>query len=166
MRNNVKRSARNQSQSLPNFWNLRTKCQFRNKEYSIWRPPLELFRGGRELYDARQDKKWGLTDWISFVTMRDWRIQPALTTDCDFEQAGFTAVLRLCPWCLSGTRRAAGAIHHGAIHHGAPAEVPVGGGGVGGGGRARGEVQQEHIYEETAHVGSTGHDEEARIRER
>ena len=161
MRNNVKRSARNQSQSLPNFWNLRTKCQFRNREYSIWRPPLELFRRGRELYDARQDKKWGLTDWISFVTMRDWRIQPALTTDCDFEQAGFTAVLRLCPWCLSSTRRAAG-----AIHHGAPAEMPVGGGGVGGGGRARGEAQKEHIYEEAAHVGGTGHDEEARIRER
>lgn len=53
-----------------------------------------LFRRGFELYRERQDKEWGITDCISFVTMRDRGIQEALTTDRDFEQAGFTALLR------------------------------------------------------------------------
>ena len=54
----------------------------------------DLFRRGFELYQERRDKEWGLTDCISFVTMRDRGIQEALTTDHDFEQAGFTALLR------------------------------------------------------------------------
>lgn len=54
----------------------------------------ELFQRGLELYDERQDKSWGLTDCISFVTMRDRDLREALTTDSDFEQAGFTALLR------------------------------------------------------------------------
>ena len=54
----------------------------------------ELFQRGLALYEERQDKEWGLTDCISFVTMRDRGIQEALTTDHDFEQAGFTALLR------------------------------------------------------------------------
>lgn len=54
----------------------------------------DLFRRGFELYRERQDKKWGITDCISFVTMRDRGIQDALTKDRDFEQAGFTALLR------------------------------------------------------------------------
>lgn len=54
----------------------------------------ELFHRGLVLYEERQDKEWGLTDCISFVTMRDRGLQAALTTDRDFEQAGFTALLR------------------------------------------------------------------------
>lgn len=54
----------------------------------------ELFRRGFELYRERQDKSWGITDCISFVVMRDRGLQEALTTDRDFEQAGFTALLR------------------------------------------------------------------------
>jgi len=54
----------------------------------------ELFHRGLALYEERQDKEWGLTDCISFVTMRDRGLQAALTTDHDFEQAGFTALLR------------------------------------------------------------------------
>lgn len=54
----------------------------------------ELFHRGLELYEERQDKEWGITDCISFVTMHDRGLQAALTTDRDFVQAGFTALLR------------------------------------------------------------------------
>lgn len=53
----------------------------------------ELFRRGFELYRERQDKAWGITDCISFVVMRDRGIRDALSTDSDFEQAGFNALL-------------------------------------------------------------------------
>lgn len=53
----------------------------------------ELFRRGFELYRDRRDKAWGITDCISFVVMRERGIQEALTTDSDFEQAGFNALL-------------------------------------------------------------------------
>ncbi len=46
------------------------------------------------LFRTRPDKKWGLTDCISFVVMRERGIADALTTDEDFEQAGFRALLR------------------------------------------------------------------------
>lgn len=37
----------------------------------------DLFRWGFALYRERQDKEWGLTDCISFVTMRDRGLQAA-----------------------------------------------------------------------------------------
>jgi predicted nucleic acid-binding protein len=52
------------------------------------------WRRGCELYDARPDKEWSLTDCISFVVMRDRGIEQALTGDEHFEQAGFAALLR------------------------------------------------------------------------
>jgi predicted nucleic acid-binding protein len=54
----------------------------------------ELFQRGLALYEERQDKEGGLTDCISFVTMRDRGTQEVLTTDHDVEQAGVTALLR------------------------------------------------------------------------
>jgi WS/DGAT/MGAT family acyltransferase len=54
----------------------------------------ELFRRGVELYTTRPDKSWSLTDCISFVVMQDELITYALTGDKDFEQAGFTALLK------------------------------------------------------------------------
>ena len=54
----------------------------------------DLFQRGFELYRQRPDKTWGLTDCISFIVMRDRGIQEALTTDRDFKQAGFNALLR------------------------------------------------------------------------
>ena len=53
----------------------------------------ELFLQGLALYRSRPDKQWSLTDCISFVVMRDWEIQEALTADHHFEQAGFAALL-------------------------------------------------------------------------
>jgi predicted nucleic acid-binding protein len=54
----------------------------------------DLLARGSELYEARLDKPWSLTDCMSFVIMKDHVIQNALTADRHFEQAGFTALLK------------------------------------------------------------------------
>ncbi len=54
----------------------------------------ELFERAFELYCARTDKDWSLTDCVSFVVMADRKIEAALTADRHFEQAGFRALLR------------------------------------------------------------------------
>jgi predicted nucleic acid-binding protein len=46
-----------------------------------------------ELYTARRDKEWSLTDCLSFVGMERRKIRDALTADSNFEQAGFRSVL-------------------------------------------------------------------------
>jgi uncharacterized protein len=62
-------------------------------ENEIVPPTEELMVRGVELYDARPDKEWSLTDCISFVVMRDREISQALTGDRHFEQAGFKTLL-------------------------------------------------------------------------
>ena len=52
-----------------------------------------LYRRGLDFYDARPDKKWSLTDCISFVVMADEGLTEALTGDWHFTQAGFQALL-------------------------------------------------------------------------
>lgn len=54
----------------------------------------ELFESGIDLFAARSDKDWSLTDCISFVVMDQRGISEALTGDHHFEQAGFRALLR------------------------------------------------------------------------
>jgi hypothetical protein len=54
----------------------------------------EPMRRGTELYIARRDKSWSLTDCISFEVMRQHGITDALTADHHFEQAGFTILLK------------------------------------------------------------------------
>jgi predicted nucleic acid-binding protein len=54
----------------------------------------ELFHRGVDLFRARPDKEWSLTDCISFVVMADEGISEALTGDRHFEQAGFKALLK------------------------------------------------------------------------
>lgn len=54
----------------------------------------EWFKAGVELYQARRDKDWSLTDCISFEVMRHHGLKEALTGDHHFEQAGFTALLK------------------------------------------------------------------------
>ena len=53
-----------------------------------------LFEHGLQLYLARTDKEWSLTDCISFVVMEEHNIKEALTADHHFEQAGFIALLK------------------------------------------------------------------------
>lgn len=52
-----------------------------------------LWRRGVELYAAREDKGWSLTDCISFVVMKEMGIDEALTADHHFKQAGFRTLL-------------------------------------------------------------------------
>ena len=54
----------------------------------------DLFANAISLYVSRLDQRWGLTDCISFIVMRERSITHALAYDHDFEQAGFTALLR------------------------------------------------------------------------
>lgn len=53
-----------------------------------------LFREALDLYSAREDKAWSLTDCASFRIMENLGIQEALAHDRHFEQAGFRALLR------------------------------------------------------------------------
>jgi uncharacterized protein len=52
-----------------------------------------LLQLGRDLFAARPDKAWSLTDCISFVVMREHELTAALTTDHHFAQAGFQALM-------------------------------------------------------------------------
>ena len=51
----------------------------------------ELLGAAVELYEARPDKGWSLTDCFSFVVMDRSRLTEALTTDRHFEQANLKA---------------------------------------------------------------------------
>jgi hypothetical protein len=53
-----------------------------------------LLDEGISLVTGRMDKRWGLTDCISFNAMNRAGATDALTADRHFEQAGFTALLR------------------------------------------------------------------------
>ena len=64
-------------------------------EAELVRLDAGLFGRAFELYRVHQDKTWGMVDCISFVVMRERGIVDALTTDKDFRQAGFTALMRV-----------------------------------------------------------------------
>ena len=53
----------------------------------------DLFQKGLVLYKQYKDKDWGLVDCISFVIMRDNKINKVLTFDRHFAQAGFTILM-------------------------------------------------------------------------
>lgn len=53
----------------------------------------ELMQRGFDRFSRRPDKEWSLTDCISFVVMEEYGITDALTSDRDFEQAGFAKLL-------------------------------------------------------------------------
>jgi len=54
----------------------------------------DSFLSGLDLYAARPDKGYSLTDCISMQTMRKEGITEVLTNDHHFEQEGFSALLR------------------------------------------------------------------------
>lgn len=73
---------------------MRLLAQLRGRtDVEIVRVDHEHFQQGCELYGRRKDKDWSLTDCISFVIMREHGIDTALTSDEDFEQAGFQRLL-------------------------------------------------------------------------
>lgn len=48
-----------------------------------------LFFEGWAMFQKYQDKRYSLTDWVSFVVMRQKELNTALTFDRHFNQAGF-----------------------------------------------------------------------------
>jgi len=52
-----------------------------------------LHQKAMDLLQARPDKSYSLCDAVSFVLMRDRKINEALTTDHHFEQEGFRKLL-------------------------------------------------------------------------
>jgi predicted nucleic acid-binding protein len=54
----------------------------------------DLISRGLDLMAERSDKDWSLTDCISFSVMKEHHLTDALTEDRDFEQSGFSALLR------------------------------------------------------------------------
>lgn len=52
------------------------------------------YQAGFDLFAARPDKAWSMTDCISFQIMSDRGLSDALTVDRHFEQAGFRAVFK------------------------------------------------------------------------
>ena len=57
----------------------------------------DLFTRGFDLFVARPDKDWSLTDCTSFVVMDERKISDALTADEHFAQAGYKPLLRPTP---------------------------------------------------------------------
>ena len=53
----------------------------------------ELINSAMELYQARSDRNWSLTDCLSFVVMERRHLPEALTTDRHFEQAGLKPLM-------------------------------------------------------------------------
>lgn len=53
----------------------------------------EQFETALAYYEARLDKRWGITDCASFLTMHAAGITHALTADRDFTQAGFSLLM-------------------------------------------------------------------------
>jgi predicted nucleic acid-binding protein len=54
----------------------------------------DVYQAGFDIFAARQDKSWSLTDCISFGIMSSRRLIEALTADHHFEQAGFNIVFK------------------------------------------------------------------------
>ena len=52
-----------------------------------------LHQRAMQLVAEREDKRWTLCDSVSFVLMGTNKIEEALTTDHNFEQAGFVRLL-------------------------------------------------------------------------
>jgi|ERR1051325_391544 predicted nucleic acid-binding protein len=52
----------------------------------------DLFDAALDLYAARPDKEYSLTDCMSMVVMREQRIEHVLTNDHHFRQEGFTVL--------------------------------------------------------------------------
>jgi uncharacterized protein len=53
-----------------------------------------FYQAGFNLFAARPDKAWSLTDCISFAVMTERGLSDALTQDHHFEQAGFRVVFK------------------------------------------------------------------------
>lgn len=65
-----------------------------NQAIQIVEASTDLIEEAVTLHRERPDKSWSLTDCTSFVTMKQYQLTDALTSDEHFEQAGFRALMR------------------------------------------------------------------------
>lgn len=66
-----------------------------NPQVSVVPMSRRTFTRSLELFKARPDKGYSLTDCSSMLLMRERRLSEVLTTDRHFEQEGFAALLRV-----------------------------------------------------------------------
>ena len=59
----------------------------------VVRVTTALLMDALDLYEARPDKTWSLTDGVSFLVMDAQGLTVAVTTDRHFQQAGFRALM-------------------------------------------------------------------------
>jgi predicted nucleic acid-binding protein len=73
-----------------------TLCSVFCKTPAFWSflKSRELFLAGLDLYRARPDKGYSLTDCMSMLIMRREGLAEILTHDRHFEQEGFRALFR------------------------------------------------------------------------
>jgi predicted nucleic acid-binding protein len=57
----------------------------------------QLYEQALQVYRARPDKEWGLTDCVSYLVMQERGITEVLTSDMHFQQMGFRALLLELP---------------------------------------------------------------------
>src|SRR5262249_13982627 len=66
---------------------------FRTANIRVIPVDTSRFVRGLDLYRARSDKEWSLTDCISFHVMEKHGLADAVTADVHFVQAGFRALM-------------------------------------------------------------------------
>lgn len=67
---------------------------FNDQQVRVIPQSRESFLHGLDLYEARPDKLYSLTDCVSMQTMKDRAVDEALTHDRHFMQEGFRALFR------------------------------------------------------------------------
>ena len=65
-----------------------------NPDVEVVAQTIGQFQAAVDRYLSRLDHSWSVVDCASFLLMEERGIQEALAFDRDFEQAGFTALLR------------------------------------------------------------------------
>lgn len=69
-------------------------AELRNDDIEILPATRRAFDAGLARFAQRLDKKWSLTDCISFCLMEEYGITDVLSSDRDFAQAGFHLLLQ------------------------------------------------------------------------
>jgi predicted nucleic acid-binding protein len=67
---------------------------FKNPNVRVIQQSRDSFLQGLDLYEARPDKDYSLTDCVSMYWMRREHIQDVLTEDHHFTQEGFTRLFK------------------------------------------------------------------------